>query len=673
MAIMGIDQLAPLFQGDDATSHVKISRSEVNKYFRRWQYAAATAVADALSMVEYEVQVRDGDSWAQDERHPLTALLRRPNPWLTLRDMLYLLALDITFVGEHYWYVAHNRAEEPAELWPLLGEMKAVVGKDVLIDHYVLKVSGDYGIKEKRYEVDEIVPFRMLGIQSLLKGVGALQAAAGSVKVDDEIQKSQYWAFKQGIFPFFVLVVSEGDPKKRAQLRDEFNAVYAGARHSGKTVTISKTMEIKELSKTPREMDFMQASRQVQEAISAMFRVPAVMMGLTRDVQNRATAEASEYVFAKWNIAPKLLMVEERVNMDLAWREWDEDVRVKFYSPVAEDRDQERQDMEMLSRTFAIAPGDIAERYGYPRPPWGDVPFVPIGYMPYGSAPEPEPPPQQRAQASIEAQVSKPTGYPARILAILGQRHREWQGKFARGYQRVWRGIFGDLERDFLKAFDELPENSWDAMSATTKQGGAARLVDRVLTPESVRRQMRDKSKPHIVRGLILGGDFDKELVELPEGKQWDSRADALQAAAMKYDEGYYQEIATTTHKEMTEAVARALEDRATWKELRARIVDEFGTMKESRAANIATTETTKLMNAGGQAFRDEFDVSHKQWVTSFVNSRDTHIDVHGTVVHNHEPFFVGRDQMQYPGQGRLAEENCNCNCASVAVQMKVR
>ena len=663
-----MDQLANLFKQDDL-SHAKIDKSRLRDYFRRWQYAAATAIADAACMVEHEVQTFDGEGWSEDPSHPLALLLRRPNAWVPFRFMLNLMFLDLTFgSGEHYWYVVHDGMEAPSELWPVLGDMKAVPSKEKLIDHYLLTVNTEAGQVRKIYQVDEIVPFMLPQFQSILQGFSPMMAAAGSVKTDDQILLAQWNAFKQGIFPLYVLIMSEKDPAKRAVMREQFESLYAGARKAGKTIAISSTMELKQVSTSPREMDFMQASRQIQEAVSGMFRVPGIMMGLTKDVQNRATAEAAEYVFARWNLSPKLALVEDSTNMHLALREWDERVRVKFYSPVAEDADRERSDVDMLSRTFALSPNEVRERYGWEPAPWGNVPFIPLGMMPYGEPPPETPAPGLQRMAEEQA---KPKGYPIEIRRIIAHRHNDWQQKFAKGYQKAWRGIFAGLEENFLAEFDKEPPG---AQNLWPEQGGGVPMVDRWLNPDSVAKFMYDKSKPHTVRGLLLGGDFDGQLVSLPKGKKWDASSDALVAATRTFDKAHYYEVASTTHKLMTDVVAKAVEERATWSELRARIVTKFGEMKESRAANIATTETTKLMNAGGQAFRTEFDIDLKQWVTSFVNSRDTHIAMDGEPpIPNNKPFQVGDDTMMYPGQGRLAEENCNCNCVSVAVPSKTK
>lgn len=666
-------------EGGLTISHAKLTKGQVKRYFRRWQYSAATAIADAMSLVEYEVQTLQRGQWAEDEAHPLAALLRSPNPWMTFREMVYYLALDLVYVGEHYWYIARNGVNEPAQLWPLFGEMKPQLSEEAYLTGYTLKYQTATGPREKRYEIEEIVPFRLPMLQNAHEGFSPMRAAAGSVKLDDELLKARWYAFRQGIRPLLVLALSERDPDKRRQLLDEFHSLYAGTRESGKTIAINReTMELKDFGRTPREMDFSKSAAAVREAITSMFRVPAVLMGLTRDIQNRATAEAAEYVFAKWNIRPKLALVEDRINMNLARPYYGVGVRVKFYNPVPSDRDQDRADQDLLAKHYALTINELREIHGYEPVPWGDRPLVPISLLPLG-----EEPATKEKQALIAAaeraalagdraefarRPRRPAGYGDRAKRLIWQRVNDARLKFQPPYRRAWARIFRRLEKEFLAAFESARDRQGVDMTVWTKQD-VGDIVDDVLDPGRLSQLFYNENKPWIVRGLIIGGMLDGEIADVPGRETWGPDAAALVQYAQQYNPAYYHGIATTTQKQMTAILAAGIEARATWDEMRAAITKKFGEMRDSRAANIATTETTKLFNGGAQAFREEFEVEYKQWVASHINTRDTHLEAAAQPpIPNKELFEVGADRMPYPGAGSLAEEVCNCFCMAVAV-----
>jgi len=97
-------------------------------------------------------------------------------------------------------------------------------------------------------------------------------------------------------------------------------------------------------------------------------------------------------------------------------------------------------------------------------------------------------------------------------------------------------------------------------------------------------------------------------------------------------------------------------------------LIHAIDVLTTSHALTIADTESTKLLGAGGQAFRDDNNVTNKQWITSFVNSRPTHEAASGQTVPNNKPFKVGGDSMQWPGSGSSASENVNCHCVAVGI-----
>lgn len=84
-----------------------------------------------------------------------------------------------------------------------------------------------------------------------------------------------------------------------------------------------------------------------------------------------------------------------------------------------------------------------------------------------------------------------------------------------------------------------------------------------------------------------------------------------------------------------------------------------------TRATKIARTESTSGYNAGAFAALADEGVTHKEWVaTNDSRTRRTHRDADGQVRPLSEPFEVGRDSLQMPGDPRgSAREVINCRC----------
>ncbi len=88
-----------------------------------------------------------------------------------------------------------------------------------------------------------------------------------------------------------------------------------------------------------------------------------------------------------------------------------------------------------------------------------------------------------------------------------------------------------------------------------------------------------------------------------------------------------------------------------------------------ARAEAILRTEQTRVYNLGHRsqqvASAEQLPGLRKQWMATPGNrTRDTHLRAHGQTVPIDEPFRVGRDRLQYPGDPRgSAGETINCRC----------
>lgn len=102
---------------------------------------------------------------------------------------------------------------------------------------------------------------------------------------------------------------------------------------------------------------------------------------------------------------------------------------------------------------------------------------------------------------------------------------------------------------------------------------------------------------------------------------------------------------------------------------LRDRVLDLF-TSSESRARTIARTTVVGSANGAThdayETVQEKIGPLAKEWIaTSDERTRDTHWEADGQTVGYDEPFEVGDDLLQYPGDpSGSAEEVINCRCA---------
>lgn len=92
----------------------------------------------------------------------------------------------------------------------------------------------------------------------------------------------------------------------------------------------------------------------------------------------------------------------------------------------------------------------------------------------------------------------------------------------------------------------------------------------------------------------------------------------------------------------------------------------------KASSALIVRTEGTRNLNAGFSASLHDAKAQglgvEKEWLTAFINSRDTHKTANRQRVELDDVFIVGQATGQFPGSMSTGKENYNCQCTHIGV-----
>ena len=135
----------------------------------------------------------------------------------------------------------------------------------------------------------------------------------------------------------------------------------------------------------------------------------------------------------------------------------------------------------------------------------------------------------------------------------------------------------------------------------------------------------------------------------------------ALRHRAQRFAES----TANTSWLRVGDTLARGVRDGKGLKELAASLKDLDGQWQGSRAEMIAWTETHSASQVvATEAARQSGVVVGRVWLTSLDDRvRDSHRDAHGQQVGLDEPFIVGGNACEAPGECGVAEEDIQCRC----------
>jgi HK97 family phage portal protein len=259
----------------------------------------------------------------EDEQvnHPLKLLLDTPNPYYS-GELLWWGTLADWMLGNAYWLKVRSGSGRPVELWwvpSTLIEPKWPADGSQFISHYEYRP----GVGEPtRLDPADVVHFRYgMDPVNIRKGLSPLGSLLREVFTDDEAANYTASMLRNvGVPP---VVISPGpDAKPSQEDLDEVKTGYmerTTGDHRGEPMVMRGPTDIKVLGFRPDQMDTKMSRRVPEERVSAIFGIPAVVVGLGAGL-DRSTfanfAEAREAAYES-NVIPsqRLLAAELRTQL----------------------------------------------------------------------------------------------------------------------------------------------------------------------------------------------------------------------------------------------------------------------------------------------------------------------------------------------------------------------
>jgi len=230
-----------------------------------------------------------------------------------------------------------------------------------------------------------------------LGAVSPLEACGLAVVADEKLQQSQAVAFENGINPGLAVIVgnvaSPADANARPLLEKHqreqiINAVrmsYGSYRRVREPLILDALIrDVKAITTAPAEMDYPQSGTILKQRILETFGVSEAILGNLVDA-NLASAEAAEGHFSKSTLAPKVELINRSLTEWLCPRyaKPNETLRIRLVLPEVVDRQNQRANIETLSRIGAITRNEARSiLLGLPALPDGNTPLVPINLAP---------------------------------------------------------------------------------------------------------------------------------------------------------------------------------------------------------------------------------------------------------------------------------------------------
>lgn len=273
-------------------------------------YRCVMQVAVASSAIPWLLYANDG---AELDRHPLLDLLRHPNPLQDGMAFLESVYAYLQIAGNVFIEaVKPNDGDAPVELYVLRPDrMKVIPGPAGLPQGYQYSCNG----QTTTWPADPITGFsNILHIRNFHPlddwyGMSPLEAAQVSIDQHNAAGSWNQALLNQGARPSGALVYAPKDgaatltDDQMHRLREEFGQLYQGATNAGRPLILEGGLDWRDMSLSPKDMDWLGGRNVAARDIALAFGVPAQLIGIP-DAQTYANMAEARLALYEETVLP---------------------------------------------------------------------------------------------------------------------------------------------------------------------------------------------------------------------------------------------------------------------------------------------------------------------------------------------------------------------------------
>ena len=552
-------------------------------------------------------------------------------------------------LGESFWFTEYLARSTPQELY-ILPPDQVRIAQDKSTGY---PVGYRYTIREGvgfDYSPREIYHSKYFNPSNGMRGLAPLEAAQLPAGVEFLTQKHWQNVMKRGGFLTGILT-SEGyvDPEHMEDIKRQWDRLYGGVegtRSSGIAYLQGNT-KYQQIGLTPHDADYVEQAKLTREQICEAFRVPKTLIGVVEDA-NYSNAQEMTFSYFVQTIFPKLRLLEEDLN-EIVLPRFGDGYVAKFdidSIPIVQEMYLNR-----AQKLSALAGGPIltrneAREFIDRRPLMGgDQILEPSAY---GPGPIARPEPARSRLASPTKFINDPERMVKRQRVLVGMEAYEKEALAS------WTEHLNKKEQRLLRKYQAYAKSHDKGVSfEDVYDYELEREITRQRVLSILTRLVSQRGQQALEE--IPQSQVDEFLINDPAVMEWLENGANIES---KLVEG-------TARDRIRAAIVQLSESGATVQEA-ATVISELFTMERTAAQRIARTESSRAYNyATAAANAASGIVEAQQWLTAGDEAvRDDHADADGQVRTIGEPFNVGEDELEYPGDPSGSAENViNCRC----------
>lgn len=609
-----------------------------------WVFRAVTLIADAMASVPWVVF--DNDNTALWD-HPISKLLRTPNPKWSRNQMMHVIACWLQLSGNAYLKMVTDSSKAPVELWPVSPDRLApkpsadparfIDGYEELDRNGVMRMSRDY-------TPENTIHIKLTNPANPYVGISPLGAAAKAIDLDNaQMGWNKSGMQNRGVFDGMFSFKQPVDAPMAKSLSDRIKEKFLGVRNARKPLVLGSDAQYQRMSLTPAEVDFLASRKFNREEIFIVFGVPP-QLGGSQEASTYNNFATATRVFWETKILPDIDRVRDSLQAMLQpWLSEGLTIGPDLSNIRAlQENEDERAKVAELYTKMGVPFSQINERYELGFKPWPGWDRPRSVTAAGGIKLDEEPKEDSKRWAIKPAEQRSP------------QDEAAARDRYAEGtMKRAIADLLEIQQRDVFEAL-EAGNSPQDAVALRRDEWVALlnkSIMDVALSAgAAILDGVRGKSPT-----LEKRDSYSPEMV--------DAITQALEAESVTLNE--LSHIHESTVRTIIDQVTYGVQNEMTIAGIQQALLDT-GVFSAERALRISRTVAGTAMSVGQMAAGKMAGAETKTWNASGLETREEHSARDGEEVGIDERFSVqfGSVGPRYPCDPEVdASDRVNCRC----------
>jgi len=645
-------------------------------------YACVSKIAEKLAGVPLKLNriINSKGEMKEIQAHPLLDLLYKPNPFQTKSEFWELTVMNLKLVGDAFWLKVRNTRGAVVEMWNLRPDKMTVVADEL---KYVkaYKLTKNDG-KIITFDPADIVHFKSPDPLNEHYGMSALKPAQMRIETEANAVQYQRDFFLNSARPDAVIKSPEAnlDKEQKDDIREGWEKRHRGVGKSSKIAILEGGLEYQVISLSQKDMDYIEGMKFTRDDILVAMKTPKVVVSIVEDV-NRANAETGMAIFLSENVKPLVERIVEKVNWEMTYPDFGEEMEVTYVDPTPADREMAMKEYDNGLKNNYLLINEVRAKEGLPPIAGGWSMYMTIVNQAVGGLAQNSK--TLGGDTEAEAYVggkpdrTKLYDFKGRYWLKVKLEMREKVAQARREQKRKkkgWKPMI--LNPEIKKAYAEMILKGIDARTDTfkpvvaryaeeqcrrvkdaieAKAKAVTVKVKQIFDMEAENGALIDLAIPQLAAYLEQAGKDALSMTAPAEDFQTTKKIKEL---IRKRAEFLAESVNNTTVQGLEATLADGIAAKEGISELKARVDAEYSRFPSWRTELIARTEATAANNEGMiEGFRQSGVANGKEWINAGDDRvRPEHQDgvgVGGEIVALNATFSNGLGFPQEP--------NCRC------------